>query len=392
MSSRSINNLGGHYYISAASLLLEYRMFIDSHPTLFKVNTANPYWPKLVYYCEELEKSPEIMCFITKIHIDSQIDFERSLFCSWCSLLIAGAMGMSEMHQRTVFCAGLLQDIGKYASDEETQKAISTSIKPLFKTNNDLFDKDIHPLISAKFAEKNLSELDDIADLILHHHARYDGTGYPKHISESQLGVDNQIIIVANEISDRLDRLGGHNQIEHVMPNLNLNSLLYFEKVHKAWIALLDEHIHRTDPELNSQSSSVMLDEIQTKIVNLEKLLSCLLIISSELLRYDFDLKVHALRGMVRRLTRLSADTGLFDIRLFNEKIELEPKKANVILGDISRVLKGLPEIFSHLKYLVDVILKGNAYDINEEILSDGSTLLDKNIKALDGKKCNIFR
>ena len=392
MSSRSINYLGGNYYISAASLLLEYRMFIDSHPTLFKINTANPYWPKLVYYCEELEKSPELMCFITKIHIDSQIGFERALFCSWSSLLIAGAMGLSEIHQRTVFCGGLLQDIGKYTSDEENEKALSTSIKPLFKTNNGFFDKDNHPLISAKFAEKNLPELTDIAELILHHHAKYDGTGYPKHINESQLGVDNQIIIVANEISDRLDVLGGHNQIAQVIPNLSLCSLLYFKKVHNAWITLLEEHIPKTDFESKIRHDSVNFEDINPKIMNLEKLLSCLLVISSELVRYDFDLKVHALRSIIRRLACLSADTGLFDPVLFNKKLETEPALAKIILKDITIILIGMPEILSHLKYLVDAILKASAYEINKEILLDGSNLLYKNIKALEGKRCSIFR
>ena len=40
MSDSSFDCLGGNYYISAASLLLEYRGFIDSHTTLSKVNNA----------------------------------------------------------------------------------------------------------------------------------------------------------------------------------------------------------------------------------------------------------------------------------------------------------------------------------------------------------------
>ncbi len=415
MSDSGFDTLGGNYYISAASLLLEYRLFIDSHPTLFKVNAANPYWPKLVYFCEELEMFPDVMRAITRIHINSQMDFERALFCSWCALLIAKALKLSEEHQRLVFVAGLLQDIGKHTPDEKVTdmtKKLSGPISALI-TSERLMDN--HPLISARLVERYLPELRGLGELVLHHHARNDGTGYPSHIGENQLALDCQIVITANELSDRLDVLGGHNQIFKTLPNLKLNALLYFPKVHLAWVCLLEPNLSKSI-KLNEFG---LHDEIKAHVYNLEKMLSCLLVLSAELLPYDHDLTVHGLRSMIHRLACLSTDTGVFDPKLFtlrvneainnepyehqdlahqtcegsiNEPSSSEPQDNCQVVRDIALTLKGLPEILNRMISLVDGILRGKKYDINYSLLQSAKEQLYKNSKSLEGPRCSLFR
>jgi len=394
MNDSSFDYLGGNYYISAASLLLEFRTFIDSHPSLFKVNSSNSCWPKMVRYCEELEKFPEIMRSITRIHISSQIDFERALFCSWCSLLIARSLNLSDIHQQTLFFAGLLQDTGKH-SEIDTVSDFSSKVNGPFVSHlRDTDSKDLHPLISATFLEKQLPELDGLCDLVLNHHAKADGTGYPNHVSESQLGLDNQVLIVANEISDRLDDLGGHNQLAYIMPNLKLNNLLYFDKVHLSWINLFEPHLPRVS---NNANLDFLKDELIGKVAGLETMLSCLLIVSAELLPYDFDLKVHGLRMMIRRLACLSSDTGIFDPHLFSQKSASETinNKAQDSLSyvrDIDTILRGLPEILKRLISFVDDILQSRKYDVNMQLIRNAREQLYKNSKLLDGNRCNIFR
>ncbi len=401
MSDSSFNYLGGNYYISAASLLLEYRMFIDSHPTLFKINVANSYWPKIVFFCEELEKFPEVMKAITQVHIHSQIDFERALFCSWFTLLIARSMGLNENNQRLLFLGGLLQDIGKHASEEETIDFPSKLNGPFFSQVAPIDVRDNHPLVSARLVDKHLPELDGLRELVLHHHARNDGTGFPNHIGEPQLGLDKQILIVANELSDRLDKLGGHNQIAHTVSNLRLNSFLYFEKVHQYWLGLIEKNLSMP---VAIPKSPNLFREVEEKVKGLEKMLSCLLVVSAELLPFDFDLNIHGLRSMIHRLVRLSADTGVFDPSLFKQRTEdvigrsvddccdLHALHECSVVRDIAIILKGLPEILSRMKVLTDDILASKKYDINYALVANANELLYKNIKSLEGSRCSIFR
>jgi hypothetical protein len=410
MSDSSFDCLGGNYYISAASLLLEYKMFIDSHPTLFKVNAANAYWPKLVFFCEELEAFPEIMRAITRLHINSQIDFERALFCSWCSLLIARSFNLPDANQRVIFLAGLLQDIGKHTSSSEVipfpskaERPLVTNIHSLHGTssqpsvtnlasitnNASPFKGDSHALTSASITAKHLPELKGLSELVLYHHAKNDGTGCPLNISESQLDLDHQILIVANEISDRLDGWGGHNQICHTMANLKLNAFLYFNKVHLSWFKLLEPHVVLTsEPE----EEEVSIVEVSEKVEQLEKTLSSLLVVSAELLPYDFDLNVHSLRMMISRLMGLSTESDVFSSVMFNQRIDTSPSQSAAVLRDTACILKGLPEIFSRMMLLLDDILCSRKYDINISLIQKAKEQLYQNIKKLEVKRCSIFR
>ncbi len=384
MSDSSFDYLGGNYYISAASLLLEFRNFVDSHPVLFKINVANPCWPQLVLYCEELEQNTDIMRAITRIHTSSQIEFERALFCSWGSLLVARILNLDTIHQRALFYAGLLQDLGKYALNEESFSITSNS-NVSFLTSKPENDECLHALMSSTYLEDILTDIEGVNDLILNHHAKDDGTGYPSHVSESQLNVDNQVLIVANEISDRLDQLGGHNQIAEVLPNLKLGRLLYFTKAQNAWLSLLEPHTSFGQVEVDPYTS----DELKIKGRKLENLLSCLLNVSGDLLPYDFNLTVHGLRSMIRKLASLFTDTGIFDTSIFDSAEQI-PKE---IINEVYFLFKGLPEILMRCMYFVDDILKSKKYDsnINVALLSECRELLHKNIKNLEGRRCNIF-
>jgi len=385
MSDSRYNYLSGDYFISAASLLLEYRSFIDSHPVLFKMNATNSGWPQLVFYCEELAQHENIMRSITRMHTHSQIEFERALFCSWASLLVARSLNLDKVHQQAIFYAGLLQDIGGYALSAEVTGFVTKPKMP-FLSNIHADDQDIHALQGSSYIDSVLPDMEGVSDLILNHHAKDDGTGYPRHISESQLNLDNQILIVANEVSDRLDQLGGHNQALHVLPSLKLGQLLYFTKVQNAWLHLLEPHVS----QLNIEPDVYTSDDLKLKGLKLEKLMSCLLCVSGDLLPYDFNLEVHGLRTMIRKLASLFTDSGIFDVSIFEGKEQMSGE----VMSEINTIFKGMPEILTRCLKFVDEILGSKKYDsnINVALLSECRTLINRNIKNLDGNRCSIFR
>jgi hypothetical protein len=389
MSDSSFDYLSGDYYISAASLLLEFRCFIDAHPSLFKVNSENSVWPRMVGYCEELEKFPNVMRSITRLHINSQMDFERALFCAWCSLLVAKSLRLPAKNQRLLFFAGLLQDIGKYESLEPEQVINCKASSPFMAKLFDQKEQDIHSLISANFVENNLPELEGLSELILTHHAKVDGTGFPIHISESQLELDNQILIIANETSDRLDHLGGHNQLQHAMPNLRLNGYLYFPKTHSHWIKIFEPYLPKPSKKI---SSDALLSATKEKIVNLEKMHGSLLLVSAQLLPHDYEPKIHVLRSWVRRLACLSTDTGIFDPRLFAELTDEAKKNACAVARDVDLILKGLPDILNRLIGFLDEIINTRKYDAYRPLLQETRSLMTSNVRILDVHRASIFR
>mgnify|MGYP003633175802 FL=1 len=389
MSDSSFDYLSGNYYISAASLLLEFRCFIDTHPSLFKVNADHSVWPKMTAYCEELEKFPNVMRVITRLHVNSQMDFERALFCAWCSLLVAKSLNLPAKNQRLLFFAGLLQDIGKYESVEPENQLNCKESNPFMAKLFEHKGQDIHPLASANFVGNNLSELQGLSELILTHHVKIDGSGFPIHITESQLGLDNQILIIANELSDRLDRLGGHNQLQHVMPNLRLNGFLYFPKVHMHWVNLFLPYLPKQKSNI---SPEFVLENTIEKIQKLEKMHGSLLLSSAKLLPYDYEPKVHGFRSWVRRLACLSTDTGIFDPQLFIQKTDEAKGNAYVVACDVDLILKGLPDILKRVVSFLDDILSTRKYDQHSVLLQETRHYISLNIRELDDHHCSIFR
>ncbi len=389
MSDSSFNYLSGNYYISAASLLLEFRCFIDAHPTLFKLNAQQSVWPKMVTYCEELEKFPEVMRAITAIHINSQMDFERALFCAWCSLLVAKSARLPVKHQRLLFFAGMLQDIGKYLDQQDGQhiqcKVNSPFVEKLLNTSS----KDSHALISANFVERHLHELSGLSELILTHHAKIDGSGFPVHISESQLGFDNQIVIIANEISDNLDRLGGHNQLVHAMPTLRLNGFLYFQKAHRHWVKLFEPYLPVPKNQLEPE---ILISNTKEKIAKLETMHAALLAASAALLPFDVEPKINIFRLWVSRLAALSTDTGIFDPGLFAQLTAQDQIDACSVARDVDLILKGLPNILQRMIGFLDDIMRINKYHEFGVLLEDTRGHLYRNMRSLEAVQSSIFR
>ncbi|MCL6471398.1 MAG: HD domain-containing protein [Firmicutes bacterium] len=110
------------------------------------------------------------------------------------------ALGMTKEEAERIYMAGLLHDVGKIG--------IPSSI--LYKTTK-LSDDDykqikLHPTKGYEILEP-ISGLEDIAMIVLQHHERYDGTGYPSGLCGNDILLEARILAVADAyqamISDR---------------------------------------------------------------------------------------------------------------------------------------------------------------------------------------------
>lgn len=107
------------------------------------------------------------------------------------SSLIAKELGLSEKDQSTIKLAGLLHDIGK----------IGVRKAPLYKPDR-LSDEEMdemkrHVILGYEIIVE-VPQLTDIACLVLHHHERMDGSGYPHGLSGSEIPLGSRILCVAD--------------------------------------------------------------------------------------------------------------------------------------------------------------------------------------------------
>jgi putative nucleotidyltransferase with HDIG domain len=106
---------------------------------------------------------------------------------------IAQEMNLSKMTCEHIYIGGLLHDIGKIGVPE----AILT--KPSRLTNEEFVIIKKHPVIGYNML-KHITKFkkNGILNIILHHHERYDGQGYPRSIAGVKIPLAARIMAVAD--------------------------------------------------------------------------------------------------------------------------------------------------------------------------------------------------
>ena len=93
--------------------------------------------------------------------------------------LVAQGLGLSDDEQRNLYFAGLLHDIGLLkldATEEWTRERI-----------------ELHPLLGYEMI-KDIIFWKDLAGIVLHHHERWDGRGYPEKLEGAAIPKGARII------------------------------------------------------------------------------------------------------------------------------------------------------------------------------------------------------
>ncbi|MBI3333258.1 MAG: HD domain-containing protein [Candidatus Omnitrophica bacterium] len=107
------------------------------------------------------------------------------------ALAIAQRMDLPPSQQRPLQYAALLHDAGRVGIPDEILRKPS-------KLEPDEFAKvKEHPIQGARFLEP-LEVLEPAIPIVLYHHERYDGTGYPKGLKKEAIPLGARILAVAN--------------------------------------------------------------------------------------------------------------------------------------------------------------------------------------------------
>lgn len=116
------------------------------------------------------------------------------------SHILALHMGFGPRESEAIHIAGHLHDIGKIGIPDNILKKAG----PL--TRDEWLVIKTHPVIGADILRpvKALNGPGGIADIVLHHHENYDGTGYPHGLRARAIPLGARIIAVADSLSAML--------------------------------------------------------------------------------------------------------------------------------------------------------------------------------------------
>lgn len=107
------------------------------------------------------------------------------------SMLMAREMGLSEKRQKIIETSSILHDIGKIGISDDILNKASKLDEDEWKMIKQHPQKAVEILSPLKFleAEKNI---------IMHHHERYDGAGYPDGLKAEKIPLEARIMAVAD--------------------------------------------------------------------------------------------------------------------------------------------------------------------------------------------------
>ena len=142
-------------------------------------------WPS------ELQQSILVLTIAALLDMRDPLTTGHSKRVGIYSSLIAREMGLPEKCQSDLRLAGLLHDIGKIGV---TKKSL---YKPGKLSKQEMYEIKRHPILGYEMLIE-IPGLSNIAKLVLHHHERIDGTGYPCGLSENDIPLGSRILCVAD--------------------------------------------------------------------------------------------------------------------------------------------------------------------------------------------------
>ncbi|HCS09818.1 MAG TPA: hypothetical protein DIV40_00050 [Clostridiales bacterium] len=144
-------------------------------------------------------KTTTIEAIIDTLHRNSQREKEHSKNVSVYCENMGKAMGLSDVKNRRLKEAGYLHDIGKITLSHR-----------LINNNGKLSDQELHEMKQHPVAGyRILNSFDgtlDLAETILSHHEKWDGSGYPKGLKEKEIPLLARIIYVAGSYDEMTNK------------------------------------------------------------------------------------------------------------------------------------------------------------------------------------------
>jgi len=134
-----------------------------------------------------------VECLVAALEAKDTYTSGHSLRVADMSLDLARALDIKGSDYENVHIAAHLHDIGKMGVSENILN------KPGKLSAHELVQIQAHPLIGYNVLSKSRM-LDKIAKIVLHHHERWDGKGYPHGLQRNDIPFGSRIIAVADAI------------------------------------------------------------------------------------------------------------------------------------------------------------------------------------------------
>lgn len=155
------------------------------------LKSAELYMYRKKYLESTSSRGKTIYTILSALHEKNPREQQHSKRVSELCVDIAKAMGLSAREINELQLIGMMHDIGKIALSDRVLNKRGTLSK------NELIELRRHPEIGYRILSSS-NDMAYIADYVLKHHERLDGTGYPNGIRGDKIPLESRIVAVAD--------------------------------------------------------------------------------------------------------------------------------------------------------------------------------------------------
>ncbi len=128
-------------------------------------------------------RNPSALISLARLKTRDDYTYMHSVAVSAMMIALGQQLGLSEAEQREAGLAGLLHDVGKMLMPLEVLN------KPGSLTDDEFAIMKSHPGKGHAALEASGAFSSGVLDVVLHHHEKMDGSGYPKKLSGDQISL-----------------------------------------------------------------------------------------------------------------------------------------------------------------------------------------------------------
>ena len=211
---------------------------------------------------DSITRNPDACIWLARMKQEDQYTYQHSLGASIWAVALGRQLGLPKSDLRSLAIGGLLFDVGKLAIDPDLLSADRALSEDEFELVRSHVEKGIEMI-----RETGLMNT-DVLDMVMHHHERHDGSGYPQGLRGDEIPVFARIAAIV----DCYDAITSHRSYARAIPPSTAIKMLYEWKDIDFQAELVEEFIQAvgiypagTLVELSSGEVAVVVAEYRTR-------------------------------------------------------------------------------------------------------------------------------
>ncbi|RLT97400.1 HD-GYP domain-containing protein [Ketobacter sp.] len=324
---------------------------IQKYPEIKQIHDALALEKPFKQLSLELVKYPVVRQKLTVMREQMRDLYNQTLCITWLSLATSRQMKLGEQQIEECFIAALCHDIGMM------------HIAPNILNKKDLAPAEwrqiqAHTVIGQRVLESVPKLSKRVSRIVLEHHERCDGTGYPLGKFDDQLTPESQILALCDSVFAVLQR----NLIKHkrglrdLLPFIQVNSESHFYKTYTALVNVLKKASLSEDTHLNDSNIEMEISKLELKSGELCSLLGSLERIMAEIDDETEHRPLQSSRAILNQVTRIVRGSGVLDEGYMRWLQQVKQEKLSFAYRETADVLFILNELEWQLKRVVKLL------------------------------------